>query len=99
MRTGKRSPKGLDQFYEEADILDEIVEEPVEFTLDGELLQEVLAFRGDQGLEGDEVEAAIGAEEELLSPLEVGQERLQEEAVEGFEGLSEGIEVRGGACG
>jgi len=43
MRKGKRSEKGLEQWYEEADILDEIAEDPVEFTLDDELLRDILS--------------------------------------------------------
>lgn len=51
MRKGKRSEKGLAEFYEEADILDEIVEDPVEFTLDEELLRDILSRRRKRKLE------------------------------------------------
>ncbi len=51
MRKAKRSKKGLDEFYEEADILDEIVEDPVEFTLDEELLRDILSKHRKRKLE------------------------------------------------
>ena len=51
MRKGKRSEKGLDEFYEEADILDEIVEDPVGFTLDEDLLRDILSKHRKRKLE------------------------------------------------
>ena len=51
MRKGKRSGKGWEEFYEEANILDELVEDPVEFTLDEELLRDILSKHRKRRLE------------------------------------------------
>ncbi len=51
MRKEKRTEKGLDGFYEEADILDEIVEDPIQFTLDEDLLRDILSQHRKRKLE------------------------------------------------
>jgi predicted DNA binding CopG/RHH family protein len=51
MRKEKRTEKALDEFYKEADILDEIVEDPIEFTLDEDLLRDILSQHRKRKLE------------------------------------------------
>ena len=63
--------------------------------VDGDIFHEVFPLRGEKGLEGDEVEVAVGADEELLSALEMRQEGLQDQAEEGPEVLLEGSFVGG----
>jgi len=42
MKTGKRKDKKWADYYEQRDLLEEIVEGPVEFSLDDQLLRDIL---------------------------------------------------------
>ena len=42
MKTGKRKDKKWADYYEQRDLLEEIVEDPVEFSLDDHLLRDIL---------------------------------------------------------
>ena len=42
MKTGKRKDKKWADYYEQKDLLEEIVEDPVEFSLDDHLLRDIL---------------------------------------------------------
>jgi predicted DNA binding CopG/RHH family protein len=43
MKKGKTKPKEWPEYYDQVNILDELIEEPIEFSLDEQLLRDILS--------------------------------------------------------